>query len=159
MVDPPRAWASATARHVGLRHALGTARARRFRGADCGAGETNVATLAAVPRASDGAGLGKQRDVVSAFAFDHSYDSVSPELRSALLSIYEEIMWLSARQNVTSSRARAWYTHVMAESVKRRVRQFTGQVSRAAIAGEGTGLRLEHYKRIQNTLTNLVARH
>lgn len=47
----------------------------------------------------------------------------------------------------------------MAESVKRRVRQITGQVSRAAIADEGTGLRLQHYKRIQNTLTNLVARH
>jgi hypothetical protein len=96
---------------------------------------------------------------VSAIPFDHSSESVSPELRSALLSIYEEIMWLASRPNVTPSRARAWYTHVMAESVKRRVRQFTGQVSRAAIAGDGTGLRLEHYKRIQNTLTNLVARH
>ncbi|MDT8840358.1 hypothetical protein ParKJ_23315 [Paraburkholderia fungorum] len=81
------------------------------------------------------------------------------DLQAALVSIYEEIMWLSSRPNVTSGRARAWYTHIMAESVKRRIRQFTGLVSRSAIAAEGTGLRLEHYKRIQTTLTALVDRH
>ncbi|HDR9483227.1 TPA: hypothetical protein QDC20_000326 [Burkholderia aenigmatica] len=43
--------------------------------------------------------------------------------------------------------------------MKRRIRQFTGLVSIAAIAGDGTGLRLEHYKRIQTTLTELVSRH
>lgn len=90
---------------------------------------------------------------------NQSYESVSPDLRAALLSIYEEMMWLSARPNVTPSRARAWYTHVMAESVKLRVRQFTGQVSQAAVAGDGTGLRLEHYRRIQTTLTDLVTRY
>lgn len=80
-------------------------------------------------------------------------------LRAALLSIYDEIMWLSSRPNVTPSKARAWYTHIMAETLKRHIRQFTGKVSRAAVAGEGTGLRLEHYKRIQTTLTDLVTRH
>jgi hypothetical protein len=88
-----------------------------------------------------------------------SYENLSPELRTALESIYEEMMWLAERPNVTPSRARAWYTHVMAESVKLRVRQFTGLVSRAAVAGDGTGLRLEHYRRIQTTLTDLVNRH
>jgi hypothetical protein len=86
-------------------------------------------------------------------------ENVSQELRAALVSIYEEMMWLAGRPNVTPSRARAWYTHVMAESVKLRVRQFTGLVSRKAVAGDGTGLRLEHYRRIQTTLTDLVSRH
>jgi hypothetical protein len=56
--------------------------------------------------------------------------TIEPELESSLRSIYEEIMWLARRPNVTPGRARAWYTHIMAESVKRRVRRFTGQVSR-----------------------------
>ncbi len=81
------------------------------------------------------------------------------ELHNDLVSIYEEIMWLSNRRNVTPSRARAWYTHVMAESVKRRVRMFTGQVSVSAAADPAHRLRLEHFKRIQTTLTNLVQRH
>ena len=92
-------------------------------------------------------------------ALRQSYESVSPKLRAALVSIYEEMMWLAGRPNVTPSRARAWYTHVMAESVKLRVRQFTGLVSQPAVAGDGTGLRLEHYRRIQTTLTDLVTRH
>ncbi len=37
-------------------------------------------------------------------------------------------MWLSVRPNVTPGRARAWYTHIMAESVKRKLRRFTGMV-------------------------------
>src|SRR4051794_4160698 len=80
-------------------------------------------------------------------------------LRSALRSIYEEVMWLSRRPNVTPGRARAWYTHIMAESVKRRLRQFTGQVSRAAIAASAEPLMLEHYLRIQTALSCLVERH
>ena len=83
----------------------------------------------------------------------------SPKVREALLSLYEEVMWLAGRPNVTPGRARAWYTHVMAESVKRQVRHFTGQVSEQAVAAGGTGLRLEHYMRIQTTLTQLVDRH
>ena len=67
-------------------------------------------------------------------------------------------MWLARRPNVTPSRARAWYTHIMAESVKRRVRRFTGQVSRAAVAGKDP-LMLEHLMRIQTNLSSLVERH
>ena len=81
------------------------------------------------------------------------------DLRSALRSIYEEVMWLSARPNVTPGRARAWYTHIMAESVKRRLRRFSGKVSAAAIAAGGEPLMLEHFKRIQTTLSALVERH
>ena len=84
---------------------------------------------------------------------------VAPELHAALVSIYEEIMWLAHRPNVTAGRARGWYTHIMAESVKRQLRHFTGQVSQQAVHANGVDLRLEHYKRIQTTLTGLVERH
>ena len=86
-------------------------------------------------------------------------EDVAPKLRVALVSIYEEIMWLASRPNVTAGRARSWYTHVMAESVKRQVRHFTGYVSQQAVQSIGADLRLEHYKRIQTTLTGLVERH
>lgn len=81
-----------------------------------------------------------------------------PVLRDALRSIYEEIMWLASRPNVTPGRARAWYTHIMAESVKRRIRRFTGYASRAAIQEDGP-LMLEHFRRIQTALSSLVERH
>lgn len=84
---------------------------------------------------------------------------VDPRLKADLVSIYEEIMWLSARPNVTGGRARAWYTHIMAESVKKRIRRFSGQVSASAVSEMGDDLRLEHFKRIQTTLTGLVERH
>ncbi len=86
-------------------------------------------------------------------------EDISPELHASLVSIYEEIMWLAHRPNVTAGRARAWYTHVMAESVKRQLRHFTGMVSQQAVKNNVTDLRLEHYKRIQTTLTCLVERH
>lgn len=81
-------------------------------------------------------------------------DRLADDLKAALVSIYGEIMWLAARPNVT-----AWYTQVMAESVKRRIRQFTGQVSASAVSGDGTGSRLEHYRQTQTTLTELVEWH
>jgi hypothetical protein len=84
---------------------------------------------------------------------------LEPQLRAALLSIYEEVMWLSKRPNVTPGRARAWYTHIMAESVKLQLRQFTGMVSAAAVADLTGPLMLEHYLRIQAALSALVARH
>ena len=89
----------------------------------------------------------------------NSSDDIDPGLRAALVSIYEEVMWLSRRPNVSSGRARGWYTHIMAESVKRRLRTFTGSVSQQAVATQGLDLRLEHYMRIQTTLTALVERH
>lgn len=86
-------------------------------------------------------------------------DDLPADLREALSSIYEEVMWLAKRPNVTAGRARAWYTHIMAESVKRRLRQFTGSVSAEAARFNTQPLRLEHYLRIQTVLTGLVTRH
>ena len=83
----------------------------------------------------------------------------SSELESDLLSIYEEIMWLSTRPNVTPGRARGWYTHIMAEHVKRKVRRFSGMVSSQAIKVLAEPLVLEHFKRIQTTLSGLVEKH
>src|SRR5437867_2214646 len=85
--------------------------------------------------------------------------SLDPTLRAALDSIYEEVMWLSRRPNVTPGRARAWYTHIMAESVKRKLRRFTGQVSAKAVEVTVEPLMLEHFMRIQTTLSQLVERH
>ena len=85
--------------------------------------------------------------------------AIDPQLHEALVSIYEEVMWLSARPNVTPGRARAWYTHVMSEAVKRKLRRFTGKVSESALAERDGPLMLEHFKRIQTTLTTLVERH
>lgn len=84
---------------------------------------------------------------------------IDPDLHAELVSIYEEVMWLANRPNVTASAARAWYTHVSSERVKRRLRHFTGSISRNAAELENATLRLEHYKRIQTTLTALVERH
>lgn len=85
--------------------------------------------------------------------------SITPTVRAKLASVYEEVMWLAERPNTTSSAARAWYTHVAAVALKRQVRRFTGNVSDSAATDEKAILRLEHFKRIQTTLTNLVARH
>lgn len=46
----------------------------------------------------------------------------------------------------------------MAESVKKRIRRFTGQIPRAAVADEGPPI-LEHFMRIQSDLSSLVERH
>lgn len=85
--------------------------------------------------------------------------TVDPILREELEAIYEQVMWLARRPGVTAGNARAWYTHIMAEKVKRRIRQFTGKVSQAAAFSEDAPLRPDHYKRIQTTLTGLVERH
>jgi hypothetical protein len=80
-------------------------------------------------------------------------------LARELIAIYEQIMWLARQPGVTPSMARAWYTHVWAEKVKRRIRQFTGQVSARAVSDPAQVLRLEHYLRIQTSLTGLVTEH
>jgi len=85
--------------------------------------------------------------------------TIDPALRSELVALHEEIMWLVARPRVTPSMARAWYTHVVAGKFCRRIRLFSGKVSRAAGSNLNATLRLEHHARIQTTLTNLVAAH
>ena len=68
-------------------------------------------------------------------------------------------MWLAQRPNVKPACARAWYTHIAHAVVRRDVRRFTGKVSREAAVHETATLRLEHFKRIQTTLKQLVIRH
>jgi hypothetical protein len=80
-------------------------------------------------------------------------------IRRELSELYEEVMWLAARPRVTPSMARAWYTHIVAGRLSRRIRRFSGHVSRAAIADPHSTLRLEHHARIQTKLTQLVAAH
>lgn len=84
---------------------------------------------------------------------------MDPAVRQELLLLHEEVMWLAARPNVTPSMARAWYTHVVAARLSRRVRMFSGKVSRAAASDPRATLRLEHHARIQATLTALVRAH
>ena len=78
---------------------------------------------------------------------------------SDLRSVYEEVMWLAKRPKVTPSVARGWYTHLVSERLKKHIRRFSGLVSAQAISDINSDLRLEHYKRIQTTLTRLVRSH
>lgn len=84
---------------------------------------------------------------------------ITPATHANLASIYEEVMWLAERPNTTPSAARAWYTHIAVQPLRRHIRRFTGKVSHSAATDESASLRLEHFKRMQTTLTQLVSRH
>jgi hypothetical protein len=84
---------------------------------------------------------------------------LAPEVDARLRSIYEEMMFLARRPDTTASMARAWYTHVAGGRLATKLRMFSGSVSKAAIAEEGVTWRLEHFKRIQTTLTKMIERH
>jgi hypothetical protein len=84
---------------------------------------------------------------------------VDPSIRRRLNQVYAEVMLLAARPQVTPSMARAWYTHVVARRLSRRIRHFSGKVSQKAIANPQAALRLEHHARIQTKLTQLVTAH
>lgn len=81
------------------------------------------------------------------------------ELHARLSAIYEEMMCLARRSDVTAGRARGRYAHIIANTVRLKIRRFSGQVSKEAITTSRMNLLLEHYKRIQPTLTQLVERH
>ena len=78
------------------------------------------------------------------------------ELNEQLLSLYEEMMWLAARPGITASMARGWYTHIVSTKLARKIRFFTGEVSRSAMNDPQQRLTLEHFKRLQTRLTSLV---
>lgn len=80
-------------------------------------------------------------------------------VRNRLVGIYEDMIWLSRREHVTPARARAWYTAVMSESMKTKVRMFTGRVSRAAVEADEGNLVLEHYNRLSRSLTEMLESH
>jgi hypothetical protein len=73
--------------------------------------------------------------------------TVNATIEARLASVYEEIMWLAKRPNTTPSGARAWYTHIASNSLRKNVRRFSGMVSeRAVLEKDATRLRLEHYR-------------
>jgi hypothetical protein len=82
---------------------------------------------------------------------------IDPQTDQRLSSLYEEVMWLASRPNITPSMARAWYTHVVANRLRGKIRFFSGKVSSEALTDPQAVLRLEHHARIQTTLTSLVS--
>ena len=80
------------------------------------------------------------------------------DIENRLISVYEEIMWLAKRDYITPASARSWYTHVRATGFRIHIRRFTGKVSKKSLE-DGAVLRLEHFKRIQTTLTQMVQKH
>lgn len=84
---------------------------------------------------------------------------LSSETLQQLEMLYEEIMWLRARPNITSSVARSWYTHACSERLKKHIRRFSGFISEAAATDKSPDLRLEHHLRMQTVLTQLVEHH
>jgi len=83
---------------------------------------------------------------------------IEPVLLTELEALYAQVMWLARQPKVSASMARAWYTHVVAERVKRRIRMFTGKVSQVAASDPSATLRLEHYMRIQTKLIDSAIR-
>ena len=86
----------------------------------------------------------------------NSSDSI--DIEATLRSVYEEVMWLARRPNTSPASARSWYTHVASVRLRRYLRVFSGKVSRRALEPDAVR-RLEHFKRLQTTLTKLVADH
>ena len=84
--------------------------------------------------------------------------AVPKDIKARLAAVYEEVMWLAHRSNTSPSAARAWYTHIASFTLRRQVRRFSGKVSLEALK-QNAVLRLEHFKRLQTTLTKLVAEH
>lgn|GEM_PF-3118547 len=81
---------------------------------------------------------------------------MNASVESNIALIYEEVMWLAHRPNTTPSDARAWYTHIASNSLRKYIRRFSGMVSKRAAFEEDARLRLEQFKRMQTTLTHLI---
>jgi hypothetical protein len=81
------------------------------------------------------------------------------EIVSRLTSVYEELIWLANRPYVTPRQARAWYSAVLAETLKRKVRRFSGLVSQAALDQLDGRLVLEHFNRLSHSISRLLELH
>jgi hypothetical protein len=81
------------------------------------------------------------------------------EVETRLREVYEEMMWLGARPNVTPQRARAWYTGVVSEALKTKVRMFTGMVSEKALLDPSGRLVLEHEPRLAFRISEFLRDH
>lgn len=77
------------------------------------------------------------------------------------LKLCYELMMQVARTNLFTARAvRGGYTHWLGPELSKEIREFSGLVSKSAIEnGEVRGLVLEHFLRIQTSLTQLINRH
>jgi hypothetical protein len=81
------------------------------------------------------------------------------EVNTRLREVYEEMMWLAQRPNVTPQRARAWYTGVVSEALKTKVRVFTGMVSEKALFDPSDRLVLEHEPRLAFRISEFLRAH
>lgn len=77
------------------------------------------------------------------------------------LRLCYELMMQAARTGIFIARAvRGGYTHWLGPEFAKEIREFSGFVSKSAINnGSETGLVLEHFLRIQTTLTSLIEKH
>ena len=80
-------------------------------------------------------------------------------VKEKLRYIYEDLIWLANRPHITPRQARAWYSQVLATTMVRQVRVFTGYVSLAAIDDVHQKLVLEHYNRLSFELSLLIEHH
>lgn len=84
---------------------------------------------------------------------------ITNDLSKELTECYEELMYLANRPNVSPQRARAWYSAVRREQFKRKLCMFSGMVSENAVSELNSKLVLEHYNRLQSTLSELLEKH
>ena len=79
---------------------------------------------------------------------------------SKLRLCYELMMQVARTGFFTARAVRGGYTHWLGPEFAKEIREFSGLVSRSALEnGSETGLVLEHFLRIQTTLTSLIEKH
>lgn len=82
------------------------------------------------------------------------------DLNSKLELCYSLMMQVARTGQFTARAVRGGYTHWFGPELRKEVCEFTGMVSRKAIENDSeVGLVLEHYMRIQTTLTGLIDKH
>ncbi len=77
------------------------------------------------------------------------------------LALCYEVIMMTARSGLLNARGvRTGYTHWLGPELSNEIRTFSGKVSEAAINnGTHVGLVLEHFRRIQTALTELIGKH
>ena len=82
------------------------------------------------------------------------------DIDSKLKLCYELMFQVADTEQFTARAVRGGYTHWLGPEFSKEIREFTGLVSRSAIEnGEERGLVLEHFLRIQTSLTKLIGKH
>ena len=79
------------------------------------------------------------------------------DIDSKLRLCYELMMQVARTGFFTARAVRGGYTHWLGPEFAKEIREFSGLVSKSAIDnGSETGLVLEHFLRIQTTLTSFI---